>query len=283
MKTWSIPAKTFLLGEYAALADLGAMIITTNPCFELSLSSSPGLHGIHPDSPAGLFWEQTQCSDAGLFWHDPFENRGGMGASTAQFLGAYWAACYLENKTPSRTHMLEAYWQFAWSGRGLKPSGYDLIAQSLSACVYLNRSHQQCESFLWNFTDLDFILVHTGHKLPTHHHLLETILPNDVLKLDAIVTLAKQAFTQSNSLDLVSAVNAYYQALLDMELVCLTTQKLVASLKLHPGVLAAKGCGAMGADVVLLLISPNHTRAIAQALLEMKLKILATTSLIKIT
>ena len=63
---WFIPAKTFLLGEYAALAEASAIILTTTPCFELSLSSKKGLSGIHPKSPAGLWWQQQQCLNKGL-------------------------------------------------------------------------------------------------------------------------------------------------------------------------------------------------------------------------
>lgn len=276
MKRWHIPAKTFLLGEYSALADLGAIILTTTPCFELALSKISGLDGIHPESPAGLLWTKAKINDHGLIWHDPYDNRGGMGASTAQFLGAYWAMCYLKNKTPSQVEMLELYWQCAWPGQGLKPSGYDLIAQSSSGCVSISRSNQHYESFLWNFTDLDFILVHTGQKLPTHHHLLQTTLTQDVLTLDAIVTLAKQAFIQTDSQALVNAVNAYHLALTKLNLVASNTLNLLALFNNHPGILAAKGCGAMGADVILLMVSPQHAHVILDTLKEMQLTILAT-------
>ena len=36
---WRIPAKTFLLGEYAAVAGESAIVLTTSPCFELSLAN----------------------------------------------------------------------------------------------------------------------------------------------------------------------------------------------------------------------------------------------------
>lgn len=60
---WRIPTKTFLLGEYAALADLGAILLTTPPCFELTLTETPGLDGIHPDSPAGRWWQEAGISN----------------------------------------------------------------------------------------------------------------------------------------------------------------------------------------------------------------------------
>ena len=71
--TWSIPAKTFLVGEYAALKEQSAILLTTTPCFELRLTSQPGLHGIHPQSPAGrietlrlLGLTQARCEALGI-------------------------------------------------------------------------------------------------------------------------------------------------------------------------------------------------------------------------
>ncbi len=95
---WLIPAKTFLLGEYAALAGQSAVLLTTSPCFELSLSKEAGLHGIHPDSPAGRWWKENAQSEVGLQWHDPYQGCGGLGASSAQFLGAYLASMYLQKR-----------------------------------------------------------------------------------------------------------------------------------------------------------------------------------------
>ena len=37
MITWKIPAKTFLVGEYAALTGACAIVLTTKPCFSFSL------------------------------------------------------------------------------------------------------------------------------------------------------------------------------------------------------------------------------------------------------
>ena len=34
---WSIPAKTFILGEYAAIAQRSAILVTTTPYFEVKL------------------------------------------------------------------------------------------------------------------------------------------------------------------------------------------------------------------------------------------------------
>lgn len=85
---WRIPAKTFLLGEYAALAQGSAMLLTTNPCFEFGLcDQNKGF--IHPDSPAGQWLKLQALGDSPTHWFDPYEARGGLGGSSAEFIGAY--------------------------------------------------------------------------------------------------------------------------------------------------------------------------------------------------
>lgn len=276
MKTWVIPAKTFLLGEYAALADKGAIVLTTEPCFKVTLTATKGLDGIHPDSPAGRWWRKAGHEHCGLHWHDPFNHRGGMGASSAQFLGAYFASSYINGTTPTQAEMLDAYWQCAWQGQGQRPSGYDVIAQSLSGCVSINRSEHRCEIFPWSFNDLAFILVHTGHKLATHHHLQDITLTDDVEQLNAIVTQAKQAFRKSDSQALVNAVNAYHHALVSTNRVDHNTLYLLNQLSGLPGVLAMKGCGAMGTDVAVLITTSDCVDVIQSHLMAMQLSVMAT-------
>ncbi len=275
---WTIPAKTFFIGEYAALADRGSIILTTKPCFELTLSEeSPGLYGIHPDSPAGRWWRRAGHANFGLHWFDPYQNCGGLGASSAQFLGAFWASSYLKHQTPTHRAILEAYWQNAWDGQGMRPSGYDVIAQSLSGCVAIERLGGRIECFSWPFDHLAFIIVHTGHKLATHHHLQETTLPKEeVHQLDELVSQAISAFQLVENDQLVDAINQYHHALGVMNRVAPHTQMLITKLETIPGILALKGCGAMGADVMLCITTSESRRAIEMQLVNMNLKILAT-------
>jgi len=254
---WSIPAKTFFLGEYAAIAGAPAIILTTDPCFELTLTDIPGLQGIHPDSPAGQLWTQQGQSDMGLSWYDPYNGCGGLGASSAQWLGAYHAIHHLQKKTMCRDDMLTAYFKSAWQGVGIRPSGYDVLAQSLHGCVYIHREQEQCLTYAWPFDDLAFILLHTGKKLATHHHLESLTMTTNIEPLVAIVESAKSAFELADSARIIDSVNAYHQCLLQQNLVANHSLSLIESLKKNRDVLAIKGCGAMGADVLLLLV-PTH-------------------------
>lgn len=276
MKKWSIPAKTFLLGEYAAIAGAPAIVLTTSPCFEVTLSDKIGLHGIHPESPAGKWWLQHGQKDVGLQWNDPYQGRGGMGASSAQFLGAYLASMHEQKKKVDQQHMLDAYLQSAWHGEGLRPSGYDVLAQSQHGCVYIDKQNDFFQNFSWPFQDIAFLLLHTGQKLATHHHLQTMALPSHLSQLTAIVDIAKTAFEQVDSQRMVDAVNAYHHQLMHMNLVAEHTMRHVESFKKQPDIVAIKGCGAMGSDVLLLLIPTNQQTALSQRLSKSGWNILAT-------
>lgn len=253
---WKIPAKTFLLGEYVALKGGPALILTTSPCFELHKAQQLGLQGIHPESPGGRWWLHHGLRNHGLEWYDPYQGRGGMGASSAQFLGTYLASREGEQHIElSRQSMLNDYLNYAWQGRGIPPSGYDVLAQSNHGCVYINQQEMLFESYPWPFVDLEFILLHTGRKLATHQHLQSMTMPNNLREMTEIVEAGKNAFESQDSLGIIKAVNNYHHCLKQENLIAEHSLDYIKCINQQLEVLAAKGCGAMGADVVLLLVA----------------------------
>lgn len=260
MIKWRIPAKTFLLGEYAALLEGSAIVLTTDPCFEVSLVEDVSNHSIHPESPAGKYWVTHSLPGYNLRWHDPYHGQGGLGASSAQFVGAYSAVCHLLHLPLESKGLLEAYYDNAWRGEGLRPSGYDVLAQSQRLCVYINRHNNVMQNYEWPFEDIAFLLLHSGEKLATHYHLQGMRLPDGIHLLSPIVEQAKTAFEQADSESLVTAVNSYQQHLTTLRLMAGNTLHQIRVLQEDPEILAAKGCGAMGADVLLLIV-PNKSLA----------------------
>lgn len=269
-KTWLIPAKTFLVGEYAALHHQGAILLTTTPCFRITLTQKPGLTGIHAESPAGRFWQansETTTTTFGLTFDDPYNGLGGMGASSAQFIGAYLATTFLKKQKPSLDAMLQSYWHFSYQGHGLKPSGYDLIAQSMSTFMAIHHQQRQYNPLNWNFQDIGFLLVHTNQKLATHVHLAQTQIQNDTTILHSLVLEAKKAILLQDSHALIAAVNAYHNSLDAMHLVGHNTLQLLTHLKKQSPILAAKGCGALGADILLCIV-PKDALPAAKSCIE---------------
>lgn len=254
---WLIPAKTFLLGEYAALAGDSALILNTLPGFSLTLTDKPGLQGIHPDSPAGVWWRQ-QRHTFGLIWEDPYQGLGGLGASSAQFVGVYKASMQLSGTSFIRENLLDAYYESAWQGVGIRPSGYDVLAQSFEqGCVVINRNQNILQPFSWPFKDLGVLLLHTGFKLATHEHLQKAALPQNIKELARCSDWGRRAFEGNNPAEFIRAVHAFQLELIEAKLVAYETLLALKTFSDDPDILAAKGCGAMGADIILLLMNKD--------------------------
>ena len=75
---------------------------------------------------------------------------------------------------------------------------------------------------------------------------------------------------------LIDAVNAYHQELNQMKWVAAHTLQAIDFFKNQPDILAIKGCGAMGADVLLLIVQLKDEVSISQNLSAIGWNILAT-------
>jgi mevalonate kinase len=219
----SVPSKTFLVGEYAVLHSGPAVLLTAPPFFSYDTVSRE--------------------------FADPYNGLGGFGASSARFV--------LEEQAKGITDPWEIWQRFRQSG--LSGSGADAIAQSFGGMVFFHPAAKQLEKLAWPTPDLSVALIHTGNKLPTHEHLAALALRkqfNDITsdELSAITLSAYQACKTSNGLLFIKAINDYAEKLLSLNLVAETTLLLLNKCRMRNDVLAAKGCGAMGSDVILLII-----------------------------
>jgi mevalonate kinase len=254
---WCIPAKTFLVGEYVALAGGPAILLTTEPCFEARLQSRSffGPAAFHPNSPAGRYWCDNNRNNLYLSWKDPYQECGGLGASSAQFLAAYQAHHYLDKHDFSDEQMLDDYYRVAWNGQGIRPSGYDILAQRQSlGCVYIHREKKILQVYDWPFKNLTYVLIKTPSKLATHNHLHKQGYLPDVTQLSRVVKLAKQACDRADEDCFIDAINQYHKLLLDHQWVSPESRAMIDQFKKDERILAAKGCGAMGADIILLIV-----------------------------
>lgn len=272
---WILPSKTFLLGEYVALEGGPAILLTTEPCFELELLEQPGLVGIHDCAPAALFWKEV-CPEVGLKFHDPYQGKGGFGASSAQFIGAYWASCFLAQKSWDISNLLAAYWQYAWNGQGLRPSGYDVIAQCSQGLCFIDYQKKVTQSYAWPFPELSFFLIHSGKKLATHSYLQNIPKLKSLHALSDCVEEAKEAIHQQVVEPFLRAVNTYQQKLANLKLTTSHSLELMQRLRRHSDILAMKGCGALGADVLLVLFAASQTQSLKAWLEKEGLAVLAS-------
>lgn len=279
--TLSVPCKTFLAGEYVALQGKPVLMLMTEPRFELQVSktmepSSPATNGLlakvpnpfHPQSPAGQFYELNKEALSGYEFKfiDPLVGRGGFGSSSAEFLllksflqlvGSLTSGSELDLDLKE---LLSSYWELP-GHQAVKPSGADVVGQRVGGMIYFTREEGLFKRLSWTFADLDFRLVHTGVKLKTHEHL------RDLKKLDFSVLAEKtealhHAIIQADEGQFILNINELGQELGRLGLLAEHSFALMQSLRTELPILAAKGCGAMGSDVVLIVFRRDETQIV---------------------
>lgn len=281
----SIPGKTFLVGEYLALSGGPSLVLCTQPRFKLKvrLKNTSSLFGIHPESPAGKFYAENKSffDNFEIEFADPYEGAGGFGASTAQFAMLYalktWRDTILlepERQLDLR-ELLAEYRKHAWNGEGMPPSGADLVAQVCGGLTYFEKNKSQLKSWSWPFSNLDFAIVPTGFKIPTHEHL-RTLGENQFASLEEAVNSVVVSLQEANSEQFIKGIASFTAGLRDKGLIAESTEKLLADLEKQPAILTAKGCGALGVDVVLLVFEKENRSEILAYLESKKLFPVAT-------
>ncbi len=279
---FSVPSKTYLMGEYAVLQGRPATVLTHGPRFRLRVSqvAGGGCAGIHPLSPAGRWIRKNAkvFADLSLEFLDPHEGRGGFGASSAQFVLVHTAGKTAEKFFAGAVNPKEIWDDFRslHEDEIVLPSGGDVVAQTLGGVVNFQIDPWQIKAATWPFPDLTVLVVPTGMKIATHEHLRERLPLSERL-----LNLAEQganAFQSGDGAAFLKLILQYAEELESLRLVADSTRELIAQLSASPEVLAVKGCGAMGADVLAVFVHKKDASLIKQKLNDEGLSVLATSS-----
>lgn len=290
--TLFIPSKIFVIGEYAALLGLPAILLNLKPYFEFCLSDeSLAPKGFknwnpHPDSPAGKNLKKMDSSPF-LFRKDPHENRGGFGGSTAEFLAL---SQFIQNKNqkdffkennPSHTKVewiSEVFRDYIekHEDKKIKPSGMDLLSQFYGGfhCIrsidpnqkknYLPHEVLSLDSKL---SSLNLVVFGTSHienrKTKTHEHL-------DLLKINEleiqktifkeIIDDAYRAIHDLNLKRLGECFTQYANLLKQMKLESNEVSKDRSDFLSISGVYGIKGCGALQTDAMIVVCENEMAR-----------------------
>lgn len=293
----SVPSKTFLLGEYLATQGGTAVIANTNPRFVLEVSIDKALPsnliGISETSPAGKFYlrHKEAFKNISLNFTDPHNGKGGLGASSAQYalLISLFDALKKSRIKAIETDIkkyfskfdpiigfqyLDEYISDSWNNEGLRPSGTDMIAQ-LSGQIAVVSTNTSClSSHTWDFKNLSFILVRTGAKLATHEHL-KTVGAIPASLLQRVCNRAIESLETINEKTFLVSVKAYAENLKHIGILAEHSDNLLKQICSNKNVLAAKGCGAMGADILLILFAPENKTNIVDHISSLNLEIIA--------
>lgn len=276
----SLPSKVFLLGEYAILAGKPGILATLSPRFSMTLNQEDENEFIETlegkGSPVDKLrvWAKRRGAElSGGTFTDPFEGRGGFGASSAKFGLTYRAIV-------ERMNWNERRWDQVWGlfrelleeDKEIKilPSGADLVAQWCGGVVFFDPSQWKVEQFneslmkspnLFSGFTVFSATEMPGQKVVTHEHLnqlTDVEFPSNYLKyildLNDVVYLGKRALT-TNDLKLFGfCMSRYADLLKERGLENEKTFQMRSELMKLPGVLGVKGTGALQADAVITLV-----------------------------
>lgn len=240
----TVPSKTFLFGEYAVLDGAPACVLVHNPKFEIIYGSEKE-DEVHPNSPAGkLFKESSQCSNFKI--QDPHEKKGGFGRSTAEFIGAFYQLH--SSFEPNEIH--KSYMNFF--PPHLSPSGADLVAQAIGESIIFQKDPFSFNSLVWPFEEeACFLIFRTGRKVETHHHLAKL----QTGKREVLKELSQRllnCFKEKGFSEFCSLIKSFSEQQRELGLLSEFSWDVCARIDQFQDIHFSRGCGAMGADVILV-------------------------------
>ncbi|MDE0150885.1 MAG: hypothetical protein OXK80_00090 [Bdellovibrionales bacterium] len=258
--------------------------------FDIQYPVKKSFHPFHKDSPAGLLIEENKKVFSSVSIQYSQNYKSGFGLSGAEFNCVYLLSALFKGVSVEDIDcldILEKYLSFVipdlirnpvvpvslrsavsvgtctassssphhtssprrrGSSHSIIPSGADIVSQWLGkVCIFSKPSI--AESMDWPFRDLSFALIRTGENLQTWKHL-ENLKQKNFSQLKEISFVALEALRSSSESLFVQSIQDYRKALEEESLIHPSTTKILQELDSHPEILAAKGCGAMGAEVI---------------------------------
>jgi mevalonate kinase len=284
----SAPSKTFLIGEYAVLNSSTALLLNTKPRFELEATRGSGkISGIPKGSPAWQWLEYRSplLNDWDLKFHDPHLGAGGFGASGAQFLLSHSFTTFLQRGS-LRGPDLQAAWSDQQVLSDAKGSGADVIAQATGQVALVDCKSVSAEALSWPYVSLDFSIFKTAAKVFTHEHLekFKRELNSDLGRtrqqleeLSALTQACVENFRAENAeASFLKSFREFGQALRRFDLQAPETVKQLETLETKEWCLGAKGCGALGADTLLVIHEKARGTEVREFLRQNGLKYIAS-------
>lgn len=225
-----LPSKTFLFGEYAVLGGGDAIVLATPPFFEIiDLEKKHHDKSIAFDMLNGA--QTLSISDSHRF--------KGLGRS-----GAECTASWLESaKKESLSSLLKSFY-LSKKNLNVTASGADIMCNYLGHCT----NFREKSSSKWPFPEIDIGIFSTGISHHTHNSQLYA---NQNLVRQSEFCI--KAWLQKDFSGLIESIKKYQLLMYESNVLLSEVKRVVEKLYMLDGVVLAKGCGALGADIILTL------------------------------
>ena len=286
-QSWSAPAKIFVAGEYLALEGLPSIVLALPPRFRLRRARAGEAAMQWPAaSPAGLLRQDLSVgpSEAEAFvFEDPFGGSGGFGASSAQFALEWNASLPPLAKGEESFECWRRYRALLSESVAAEtriPSGADLIAQlrgglgMFSVDPVRGPAYEDLSLALDSFHFVVFSAARkSGRKVATHEHLGglggdPRLRRGSALfeSLSGCVSGIRDALLSGNGVELGNLLIEYAERLGSAGLENSESRSERERLSAIPGVLGAKGAGALLSDALLALVDTRDAAATSDIL-----------------
>ena len=253
----SCPAKTFILGEYAVLDGGPAIVLNTAPRFacRIQKTSKANLLDLAENSPAGQ-WVRKNPHDFQntlLEWSNPYKKKGGLGFSSAQFNILYAYSFILREGIINQIKPQDIWRSYrSLQFEGFLPSGADVITQWVGGVSVFEQDPLSVETLTSSFPDLHCLVLQTGDHFETYKYLKNFQL-SDVSYLKKISQQGVQAIKKRDEIAFIEAINDYRKALQEKNYITTKSRETINKLLKIKAIQACKGCGAMGAETLIVL------------------------------
>ena len=271
----SCPAKTFVLGEYGVLDNGPAILFNTAPRFKCHISKGVKKSSIDfsKKSPASQWVKKNpvEFSDVSLEWTDPFNGNGGLGFSAAQFNILYAYSCFLRGDSIEKIQPQKLWRNYReMKFEGWLPSGADVISQWVGGVCVFEQTPLSVESLTATFPEISFFVLKTGDQLNTHEYLKTLNLP-DVSDLKQIAQRGVDSMKSKKEDVFIDSIKEYGKALAEKNFITDKTKQILKKLSSIKEIRACKGCGAMGAETIILLFKKEDKEFVRSQILDFEI------------
>jgi mevalonate kinase len=259
----SVPSKSFIVGEYAALQGGPALLLNSTPRFALVVSEASSGSYLHSQAPKVMeeLLPRLSLTKYRMEFFDPHKGRGGFGASGAEILLLVALRRVLAKLALEPFAILEEVEEIKRELGWTLGSGYDVLSQTTGLVSSIEKTSKKIESKDWPFPNLGWVLLRGPEKVATHSHLADVKIANSH-ELEKAAGFAVEAFRKKDEMEFLQGIANFYKELRSQELVHKNVLTIVDELIDVDGVLAAKGCGALGADMILVIYQKESENSV---------------------